>query len=283
MTTLLLLVLGIGLAPLVAGIALLKPSVSETWPNVASILLCALAFNLTFFWQELWLVIPKALTPGLHPVLYHNNHNWTGDAPVADLLQGSGALATLASGFAFCGVMAVLRRASATWRLFFFWMAFQGLYQSLSQLSIGTLLPGNDVGRALNYLHAGEATKAELFALAVAAMALAGAWLARAYPAACEQDSMARGRAFGTAMLLITMLSIVLIIPFRVPRNIVEVALIPLIVNLVGAGWLVLGAAFVRLGANLSDREKSTIAGPALALGATLLLFQVVLRPGIAF
>jgi hypothetical protein len=45
--------------------------------NMASLLLCALAFNLTFFWQELWLVIPKALTPGPHPVLYHNDHGWT--------------------------------------------------------------------------------------------------------------------------------------------------------------------------------------------------------------
>ena len=51
---------------------------------VASALLCALAFNLTFFWQELWLVIPKALTPGLHPILFHNDHDWTGSAPSVD-------------------------------------------------------------------------------------------------------------------------------------------------------------------------------------------------------
>jgi hypothetical protein len=280
-TILVLLVLATGLAPLVAGMVLLKPASPGARLSLspASVLLCALAFNLTFFWQELWLVIPKALTPGLHAILYHNNHDWIGEAPVAELLQGTGALATLASGLAFCGGLAVARRASATWRLFFFWMAFQGLYQSLTQLSIGTLLPGNDVGRALGYLGIGMAGKMALLALAVAAMAFAGGWLA----GTAAQAPGAGTRHFGYAMLLTALLSIALIIPFRVPRNIVEVAAIPLIINLVGAGWLILGAAFVRPSVARQDPGKPAVAGPVLALGATLLLFQLVLRPGIAF
>ncbi len=242
-------------------------------------LLCALAFNLTFFWQELWLVLPKALTPGLHPILYHNNHAWTGEAPIAELLPGSGALATLVSGLAFRFALSAARRASATWRLFFFWMAFQGLYQCLLQFAIGALLPGNDVGRALGYLGVGMAGKMVLLALAVTALAFVGGWLARAYP-----DGTGEGRRrFGYTVLLAALLSVALIIPFRIPRNIVEVALIPLVVNLVGIGWLVLGAAFVRPNDNRPDRIKPAVAGPALALGATLLLFQWVLRPGIAF
>ena len=285
MTTLLLLLLVIGLAPLGAGVALLKPSPRGTWPRprLGSVLLCALAFNLTFFWQELWLVIPKALTPGLHPILYHNNHDWTGDAPGVELLQGSGAVATLASGLAFLGALAALRRASATWRWFLFWMAFQGLYQSLTQLAIGTLLPGNDVGRALAWLHVGAAARWALLALAVTAMALAGAGLARAGPSSGEQRPASPTRAFAGEMLLTTMLAIVLIIPFRLPRNIVEVALIPLFINLVGVGWLALGAATVRRGAGGEDPERAGVVAPALALGATLLLFQLVLRPGVAF
>ena len=101
MTTLLLLLSAIGLVPLALGMAFLGSPASGARPlrlPTGSILLCALAFNLTFLWQELWLVIPKALTPGLHPILYHNNHNWTGDSPRVDLLQGTGALATLVSG-----------------------------------------------------------------------------------------------------------------------------------------------------------------------------------------
>jgi hypothetical protein len=268
------LVLAIGLVPLMAGILLLKPFVKRTSLDLASLLLCALAFNLTFFWQELWLVIPKALTPGLHPVLYHNNHDWTGDAPVAELLQGSGAVATLASGMAFCGILAIAPRISSGWRLFFFWMAFQGLYQSLSQLAIGTLLPGNDVGRALGYLGIGTTGKGALFILAVAAMAYAGIWLA-------GRDAQPGTRRSGYGMLLVALLSVLLIIPFRLPRNIIEVALIPLIVNLIGIGWLILGMAIVAHPGN--GAERSGIAGPLLALCATLLVFQLVLRPGIAF
>lgn len=282
MTTLVLLVLATGLAPLVAGMVLLKPPLPGTRFSLgpASVLLCALAFNLTFFWQELWLVIPKALTPGLHAILYHNNHDWSGEAAIAELLQGSGALATLASGLAFCGGLAVARRASATWRLFFFWMAFQGLYQSLTQIAIGTVLPGNDVGRALGYLGIGMAGKAVLLAVTVAAMAFAGGWLARSAGQAVEAGT----RHFGYAMLLAALLSVALIIPFRVPRNILEVTAIPLIVNLVGVGWLILGAGFVRPDAPLhQDQGRPAVAGPVLALGATLLFFQLVLRPGIAF
>jgi hypothetical protein len=60
---------------------------------LGSSLLYAIAFNLTFFIQELFLVIPKSLTPGLYPTLFHNNHTWTGTNPLQDLLQGTGALA----------------------------------------------------------------------------------------------------------------------------------------------------------------------------------------------
>jgi hypothetical protein len=63
---------------------------------VNSALLYALAFSLIFFIQELFLVVPKALTPGLRPTLFHNNHQWDGDNPLAALFQGTGALAIVA-------------------------------------------------------------------------------------------------------------------------------------------------------------------------------------------
>src|SRR3546814_11139599 len=59
------------------------------WPLTSnSALIYTLAFNLVFFTQELFLVVPKALTPGLRPTLYHNNHGWEGDHPLASLFQG---------------------------------------------------------------------------------------------------------------------------------------------------------------------------------------------------
>src|SRR5262245_10284542 len=72
------------------------PRPAATWNGrlvLTSALACTLAFNLTFFIQELFLVVPKALTPGLSPTLFHNNHTWTGTHPLAELFQGTGALA----------------------------------------------------------------------------------------------------------------------------------------------------------------------------------------------
>jgi hypothetical protein len=275
-TGFLILVLATGVAPLVAGLWLLKPSPERALPSAGSILLCTLAFNLTFLWQEVWLVLPKALTPGLHPVLFHNNHDWTGTAPNVELLQGTGALATLASGFVFSGALAFARRLSPSWRLFFFWMAFQGLFQPLSQFAVGTLLAGNDVGRALAYLHIAGAAKMLLLGFAVAAMAVSGALLARFHP------SGRRGRSFGWQILITGLVAVVLCIPFREPRNIVEVALIPLIVNLMGAGWVVLGSVFTQP-EDSPELEVPSLLWPLLALGALLAVFQLVLKPGIAF
>lgn len=284
--TLLLLLIAVGLAPLVAGLALLKPR-AQAIPlvrrdGIGSILFCALAFTLTFFWQELWLVIPKALTPGLHPILYHNDHDWTGKVRIAELLQGSGAIATLASGLTFLGALSLARSMSISWRLFFFWMAFQGLYQALTQLAIGTLLPGNDVGRALAYLAVSGTGKALLLIAAVVAMAFAGTTLASAFPLA-ESPPSRRSRAFAIEMLIAALLSVMLIIPFRLPREIIEVVLIPLIVNLVGVGWLIMGMAITRYRADDGGLQAISLLGPTLALGVTLTLFQCVLRPGIAF
>jgi len=73
----------------------------------------------------LWLVIPKALTPGLSPILYHNDHGWTGSAAITELLQGTGAIATLASGLGALWILATFRRMSASWQVFAFWMGLR--------------------------------------------------------------------------------------------------------------------------------------------------------------
>jgi hypothetical protein len=54
--------------------------------------LYALAFNIIFFIQELFLALGKRWL-GLKAVLYHNNHNWYGEHPMDDLAQGYGAVA----------------------------------------------------------------------------------------------------------------------------------------------------------------------------------------------
>src|SRR5258708_25965187 len=106
--------------------------------SIASMLLYALAFNLTFIIQELFLVIPKALTPGLRPILFHNNHTWAGENPLASLFQGTGALAIFVTGL-ICALLVRHRPArSAGARLFLIWMAYNGFLQSLPQVVIGS-------------------------------------------------------------------------------------------------------------------------------------------------
>jgi hypothetical protein len=273
----------IGIAPL-ATAAFLKRGGGECSARTAlvSTLLCALCFCLTFLWQEIWLVIPKALTPDLHPTLYHNDHSWSGDNPIAELLQGSGAIATLASGLAFLIVLIRTERASPTWRLFFFWMAFQGLFQALTQLVIGTLLTGNDVGRALAHLGVGGGAKAVLFACAVLAMYCAGKALARIYPLASVAGAE-RSLGFAAVVFIPALLSVALIIPFRIPREAIEVVLIPLIVNGLGAAWLIAGAISTRAQGGTDPSALPKYIGPALTLCALLAFFQLLLRPGISF
>lgn len=270
-----------GLLPFLIGLAKLPAAGTpkrSVWRDMAvSALFCALAFNLTFFWQEIGLVVPKALVPGLDPILYHNDHDWRGDAPVAELLQGSGAVATLASGFFFlwlCGRVGLDRPA---WRLFAFWMAFQGLFQSLSQWAVGSLIAGNDVGRALAYLGAGPAARHMVLAVAAAALVWAGRALARRYPLGSHAHDRATTLGLGATLLLAT----ILIIPFRVPREPVEVVLIPIVVHLFGLGMLTLGFATTRAAAGASASAGWAI--PSAALATLLIFFQVVLRPGIAF
>jgi hypothetical protein len=119
--------------------------------TIGSALLYTLAFNLTFFIQELFLVVPKALTPGLRPTLYHNNHLWLGENPLAHLLQGTGALAIFISAILCTLLLKGDRIRSTTVRLFLLWMAFSGFFQALPQVVIGAFVDNNHVGMALNY------------------------------------------------------------------------------------------------------------------------------------
>ncbi len=283
MRSLVLLVAVAGLLPFLVGLSRLGRSASGVppWPRIASILACVLAFNLTFFWQELWLVIPKALTPGLSPVLYHNDHDWTGSAPIAQLLQGTGALATLVSGLASFATLSARRRWSADVRLFLWWMAFEGLFQSLTQFAIGSVLPGNDVGRALTYLGANAADKAALCGASILAMACAGAGLAAHWTSGLGAPRSRGTRASAWALLASAIACVVLSVPYRAPRELVEVVMIPALVNLIGIGWVVFGAGVSR-GPDVIE-DVPGVARLLLALAALLVLFQFALRPGIRF
>ena len=275
------LIAAIGLLPLAIALLRLPAGAGAKSVNrrglAASTLLCALAFSLTFFIQEVGLVVPKALVPGLDPILYHNDHDWRGDAPVAELLQGGGAIATLLSGLAFLWLAGRIGPDRPAWRLFAFWMAFQGLFQALSQAAVGSLIAGNDVGRALTYMGIGPLARLALLPLAVIGLFAAGRALARRYPLVTGRPD----RATALALLATLALATLLTIPFRVPREPVEVVLIPLVVHVVGLGWLTLGLATTT--AAQPPPGAAGLAIPAAALAAVLAFFQLVLRPGVAF
>jgi hypothetical protein len=288
MTILLWLTLITGVIPFILAFVLVLPA-RQPGPRVkaliSSSMLCTLAFNLTFFWQELWLVLAKAMTPGLHPTLFHNDHDWTGAAPQVELLQGVGALATLASGLVCLFILERLRKSFRPWRLFIAWMAFEGLFQSLSQVAIGALLPGNDVGRAFTFLGMSATMKGLALVLAVAGMATAGAKLARLWPPLASGSGNRLDRNFIQEISIPAAIAVILLIPFRLPRELVEVILVPLVVHMLGIGWTSLGAMWIRHPPGSAPIQVAPpgLAAPATALLAVLAAFQLVLARGIAF
>ena len=259
-----------------------------SWRTVlVSALLYALAFNLTFFVQEVFLVVPKALTPGLQPTLFHNNHLWTGENPLASLFQGTGALATAIVGLACLFAVRAGRPRSVAWRLFVLWMAYCGLLMALPQVVIGALSTGSDVGMAMVYFDLSSPAKTiaayiALFAIAAVALALLRPALELAHDPADVATRGARTSFVLQTIALPMLIGTALVIPFRVPREMLEVVLLPLIVGVPGALWMLAGAWRVR-DARAMGVPVRTIVPPLLAAIALLLVFQLALRPGVAF
>lgn len=255
--------------------------------TLSSALLCALAFNLTFLIQELFLVLPKALTPGVRATLFHNNHSWTGDNPLVSLFQGTGALAILISSLACAWLLERRAERSATATLFLIWMVYDGVFQALPQVVLGAVSPQNDVGMAMDYLRlsAGAKTAAALGALAC--IPLCAWWLTRHFLGMAPDSGQlagvrARNRFVFQLVTLPALIAIPVIIPFRLPRGLIEVVAPPVVVNLIGALWIQ-GLAWRGRAARAPDTAELSIAYPLAALIAVLLLFQLCLRRGIAF
>jgi hypothetical protein len=255
---------------------------------ITSALLYALAFNLIFFIQELFLVLPKALTPGLRPTLFHNNHRWEGESALASLFQGTGAAAIFVTGLICAFILKYRVGRSSSVRLFLIWMAYNGFLQSLPQVVIGSIEPENDVGMAMDYLHLGAPAKTAAALLALTAIPVVALWLRHPLlGVAGDSVRIASGRArtrfaFNIATLP-AMTAILPIILFRVPRNWVEVVAVPVVVTLIGVSWIQAGAWAVD-GVKASGilKPKSMVYACS-ALLILLLVFQFILRPGIRF
>ena len=252
-----------------------------------SAVLYALAFNLIFFVQELFLVLPKALTAGLKPTLFHNNHSWTGDNPLANLFQGTGALAIFLSAVACALLLRRLGARSVQMRLFLVWLAFNGFLQSLPQVVIGSIEPQNDVGMAMHYLGLGLPAKAVAALAAFIAIPAAALWLRRPLLSLAEAPAdIAGARARTIFMCRIAtvpaLLAVLFIIPFRVPRPFTEEVIFPVVVTNTGLVLLQAGSWASTNTTAAGQRMRPNFYAMA-ALLTLLLIFQLVLRPGIRF
>jgi hypothetical protein len=257
---------------------------TATW---ASALLYTLAFNVTFFIQELFLVLPKALTPGLQPVLYHNNHGWDGDHPLAELFQGTGALAILISA-ALCALLLRRARARPAMTLFLIWMAFHGSFQALLQVVVAAVNPRSDVGRAFAYLGLDDSVAAvaallALIALPAIAHQVTALLLTLADARDDVDDPMARARFIARIATGPGVLAILPIIAFRVPRELVEVVVPPIVVTLTGMACIQAWSWQGRAPKARGGAGTLTIAYPLGAVLVLLAIFHVVLRPGVRF
>ncbi|ALN63939.1 putative membrane protein [Lysobacter antibioticus] len=273
----------------VASTAAASPAGPWRWQRTFhSSLLYALSFSLIFFIQELFLVVPKALTPGLRATLYHNNHNWTGDNPLAHLFQGTGALAILLTALGFVAWLKLRPPRTEAVRLFAIWMAFHGFFQSLPQVVVGAVVPQNDVGMAFGYLQLADTTKlvAGLIALVVIA-ALATRFAAPLLALARDPAEVATpGRRSGFMFRMATLpalLALPLIVAMRVPGSLDQVAIVPVAEFVIGVFWLQ-GYAWCVQPRGVGQAEPASSIWGALSLViAQLLIFQFALRPGIAF
>ena len=260
----------------------------DTRLTLLSALLYTLAFNLVFFVQELFLVLPKAFTPGLQPTLFHNNHRWRGEHALANLFQGTGALATFMLGLA---CLLLLRRGAGrttATRLFLIWLAYCGVFMALPQVVVGALSSGSDVGMAMDYFRLSTTAKNIAALLALAVIPLFAREFSRhllglaSHPAQLASAG-ARSRFVFQAATLPAGMAVLLILPFRVPREWLEVIFLPVIVTGVGMFWIQSGAWRLRTVRAAGQQVAISLTYPLAAAVALLLVFQLLLRPGIPF
>ena len=256
-----------------------------TFPLVInSAILYALAFNLIFFIQELFLALGKRWL-GLKAVLYHNNHNWYGEHPMDDLAQGSGAAAIFVTGI-ICMIIARMMKQSQRWvQLFLLWMSFQGLVQSLPQFITAFMAPDTDTGQAFTYLGLSQTTGWIIAIVSILLMLLVGAlfakFLLQLAPSVLttEHARVRFGYLFRIAVLA-SIIGIVLIVPFRImPWN---RAMAPVFVTLLSIPMVFAHAWKIKpLVPINNDINKKIFLVPVILLVILLLFFQLILAKGV--
>lgn len=267
--------------------ALFKGNSTHFKVLINSGVLYAIAFNLIFFLQELFLVLGKKAL-GLKAYLFHNNHSWDGVHEKTALMQGAGALAILVIGILGLIVFYMIRNSNSSLKLFFLWFSFQGLLQSVLQLIVVVFEPRSDVGQTLVSYYLIDLSVLELLSFAgmvstvIISICFSRYLLAFAPPEINLDDSVAKLRFIRFIAVGSALLGFVFIIPFRVPP--INQIISPILLIIISIPWIWSAASWVKPRHSFSNKLNDKInAGPILTLIAMLLLFRFVLAPGIAF
>jgi hypothetical protein len=251
-----------------------------------SAVLYALAFNIIFFIQELFLALGKYWL-GLKAVLYHNNHNWYGNHPQESLAQGYGAVAILVSAVIFTIVFFAMRKSQSWLKLFVFWLAYQGFMQSLPQFATVLIASETDTGQAFTYLGWNATTGYVLMFISVGliigiSMASSRYVLELAPKTVNTDDAYKRFSYLFRGAFLPGIIGIILIFPFRIMP--LDRAIAPVLVTLISVPWLFAHAWRVKNAPrNDNDVNHKVLAVPVVLLVILLVIFQLVLAPGVVF
>lgn len=251
---------------------------------VNSAVLYALAFNIVFFIQELFLALGKRWL-GLRAVLYHNNHNWYGEHPMDDLAQGYGAVAIFITGI-ICLAIARKMKTSTHWiQLFFLWLSFQGFAQSIPQFITAFMAPDTDTGQAFNYIGLSQTAGWLIAIISMIAMlficSMFSKFLLQLAPSGkiTENTRSRFGYLFRIA-LVASIIGVMLIIPFRImPWG---RAMAPLFATLLSVPMVYAHAWKLRPFTPInSDINKNVFLIPIAMLIVLLLIFQLILAKGV--
>jgi hypothetical protein len=262
-------------------------STSQYNTLINSAVLYAVAFNLIFFLQEVFLVLGKKAL-GLKAFLYHNDHNWVGEHPMADLMQGSGALAIFIIGLACLVIYRFIPPSPGIWKLFTFWMAFHGLIQSIPQVMVVAFDPETDVGEALvGYLGIGQNSLIVMAIISMVSTVLLSNWSARQLlqfaPGDVDlNDPKAKLKYIQFIAVGAGVLGSFLIIPFRIfPMS---QATTPFVVFVFSIPWTWASAAVSKpVKYHSNSLNKKIEWKPIVFLLLLLVFFRWVLAPGIEF
>ena len=254
---------------------------------INSAVLYALAFNLIFFLQELFLVLGKKAI-GLKAILYHNDHNWEGEHPMTLLMQGSGALSIFLIGLICLLIFRLINDSKSIWKLFVLWVAFHGLIQSIPQVMVAYFDSGTDVGEALvGYLQLSQLFLIILAITSMIAIAMISIWFSKQLLQFASKDvdlnntkekfKYIRFIAVGAAIM-----GSILVVPFRILP--MSRAITPFIVMIFSIPWIWSAAAMSKLIIHNSNRINKKIYWSPIALLILLLIFfRLILAPGLEF